>query len=217
MIFISRPLAPDSPLRDWATTHGYPLHDQSLIRFAALPFTVPATADWWFYYSSRAVRFGGLPSKGTKLGALGSSTAAALQERTGRVDFCGSGQPEQVATDFLAVARGQSVFFPRARQSHRTVQTALADRITVLDAVCYDNRPSPPAAAIDAAVYIFTSPLNVAAYLDHYALRSGAGVVAIGPSTAATLKRRGVPCTYPDRPTEAALLSLVAQLAVGRL
>ena len=215
MIFISRSLSADSPLRAWASQQGYSLHEQSLISFAAVPFAAPASADWWFYYSSRAVRFAGVPPGGVRLAALGDRTAAALRERAGRVDFCGVGQPEQVARQFAEVAGGQRVFFPRARASRRSVQHALRDRITALDAVCYDNRPAPPAAPIEARVYIFTSPLNVAAYLAHFPLAVDAGVLAMGPSTAAALTARGIPCTHPDQPTEAALLPLVSRIISG--
>ena len=217
VLFISRSLGPESVLRRWAGQRQWVLQDRSLIRFAALPFTPPTGTDWWFYYSSRAVHFAGLPPPGVRIAALGSSTAAAALTRCGRVDFSGGGQPQRVAEDFLAVAAGQRVFFPRARQSRRTVQSALVNRLTALDAVCYDNRPAPPPAPIEAAVYIFTSPLNVAAYLDHHALSPGARVLAFGPSTAAALRGRGVSCTYPNQPSEAALLPLLDELYPPRL
>jgi uroporphyrinogen-III synthase len=210
MIFVTRSLAPDSPLRSWAAEHNHQVQAQSLIRFAALPFTAPAMADWWFYYSSRAVRFAGLPPPGVRLAALGRSTAAAVKERSGRVDFHGDGQPEQVALDFLKVADGQAVFFPRARQSRLTVQSALSEHITVLDAVCYDNQPAPPAAEIPAEVYIFTSPLNVAAYLDHFSLPPNVRVLAMGPSTAGELARRGIASEWPPVAGEAGLVKLLA-------
>jgi uroporphyrinogen-III synthase len=89
------------------------------------------------------------------------------------------------------------------------VQTALRDHITVLDAICYDNQAVPPDAAIEAEVYIFTSPLNVAAYLDHWPLTPGARVIAIGPSTGAALAQRGVASEWPGVASEAALLPLL--------
>ncbi|NJB84880.1 uroporphyrinogen-III synthase [Lewinella marina] len=211
MIFISRELKPDSPLRNWAEQSGAAIHAQSLLRFSAVAFTPPAAADWWFFYSARAVRFaGGEVPSGVRVAAIGGSTATALLGRSLPVDFCGDGHPGRAAEDFLAVADGRRVFFPRARQSRLSVQTALADRLTVLDAVCYDNLPVPPAGPIDARTYIFTSPLNVAAYLDHYPLPAGARVVAIGPSTGSELARRGIDCRWPAEPSEEGLVQLLA-------
>ncbi|WP_157974294.1 uroporphyrinogen-III synthase [Lewinella sp. IMCC34183] len=213
MIFISRKLKGDSPLRQWTDSVGERLEARSLLAFAAVPFTAPADADWWFFYSSRAVTFAGEVPDGTKLAAIGGGTAATLLTAGRRVDFCGDGHPERVAEDFLAVAEGRRVFFPRARQSRLSVQSALTDRLTVLDAVCYDNRPAPPREPIEARTYIFTSPLNVAAYLDHFALSPGARVLAIGPSTGGELERRGIPCTWPAESSEAGLVELLERPA----
>ena len=209
VLFISRKLSADSPLRSWAYRNACGLIDRSLITFAALDFTAPAEADWWFFYSRRAVRFAGPVTPGAKIAAIGPATAAALLESGVGVDFCGDGHPRRAAADFLAVAEGQRVFFPRARQSRLSVQTALTDRVTVLDAVCYDNRPVPPSAPIPASIYVFTSPLNVAAYLDRWPLEPGARLLAIGPSTGAALRERGLEVSWPEEPSEASLVRLL--------
>lgn len=212
-IFITRNLKPESPLRAWAAETGNVVTGRSLLRFAAVPFVPPVNADWWFFYSARAVEFGltgvgELPAT-TRLAAIGQGTARALRAATGRVDFCGQGDPAQVGEAFAEVAAGQRVFFPRARQSRLSVQTALADRVTVLDAVCYDNVAVPATRLIVADVFIFTSPLNVGAYLDHQVLPEGARVLAIGPSTGAALAARGVGCVWPEVASEGGLLGLL--------
>ncbi|WP_420460741.1 uroporphyrinogen-III synthase [Neolewinella sp.] len=209
MIFISRRLAPASPLRQWAASRGETIHAQSLLTFAAVPFDPPTDAHWWFFYSPRAVQFAGTVPSDVRTAAIGSSTAEKLYATIQRVDLCGNGNPEQVAEDFLAVAHGDRVFFPRARQSRLSIQTALINRIEVLDAVCYDNRPVPPAAPILANTYIFTSPLNVAAYLDHHPLPEGARVLAMGPSTGGELARRGVGSVWPAVAGEVGLVGLL--------
>ncbi len=211
MLFVSRELRLDSPLRRWAAARGEEVIAQSLLTFAPVGFTAPTQVDWWFYYSSRAVEFAGAPPENVRLAAIGGSTAAVVLRRTGRVDFCGNGHPEKTAEDFLSVGEGQRVFFPRARQSRLSVQTALVERVEVVDTICYDNRPAPPAGAILADTYIFTSPLNVAAYLDHWPLLVGARVLAIGPSTGKELLRRGVACVWPGEPSEAGLVSLLLE------
>lgn len=214
MIFVSRTLGPASPLRRWAAARGWALRAESLLRFAPVAYDSPAGAEWWFCYSPRAAEFAlgqHRPPPTVRLAALGAGTARRLTELLDRpVDFCGHGQPPAVAAEFLKVAHGRAVFFPRARQSRLTVQTLLANHLRVLDAVCYDNVAAPPAGPIVADCYVFTSPLNVAAYLDHYALAPGARVLAIGPSTGAALRRRGVGCAWPAVPGEEALVDLLS-------
>ena len=221
MIFISRNL-PDnsaaSPLRAYARRVGIPLHSQSLLRFTPVAFSPPARADWWFFYSSRAVEFAlsqHRPPANIRLAALGRGTAGAMGELKARVDFCGAGQPERVAAEFAKVCGGQQVFFPRAQQSRLSVQALLTGHCTVLDAVCYDNVANPPAEPIAATVYVFTSPLNVAAYLDHFELAAGARVVALGPSTGAALRERGVGCVWPQRPTEEGVVRILEEFTAA--
>ncbi|SEQ96458.1 uroporphyrinogen-III synthase [Neolewinella agarilytica] len=212
-VFISRSLSAQSPLAAWAEAGGHNLLAHSLIDFRPVPFSPPGQADWWFFYSSRAVEFAllqGIPA--VKLAAMGPGTAKTLQKLAGRVDFVGAGKPEEVAEAFGERARGQQVFFPRARQSRKTVQTLLDDQIRVLDDICYNNIAVPQQTPILAEVYIFTSPLNVSAYVDHQALTAGAGVIAIGPSTAAALTVRGVNCLVAASPDEEAVVSVLRAL-----
>ncbi|WP_173021555.1 uroporphyrinogen-III synthase [Lewinella sp. W8] len=211
-LFISRDLAADSPLRPWAAAKGVELHARSLLSFTGKPFAAPE-ADWWFFYSSRAVQFSihalaGLAGR-PRLAALGAGTARALEEAGLRPDFVGRGQPAAVAAQFRRVAGGLTVFFPRAEQSRKTVQTLLQDDVRVLDAVCYANAAVPPPAPIEADIYVFTSPLNVAAYCDHFTLPEGALVVAIGPSTGSALRDRKIGYSVAEDPTEEALVGLL--------
>jgi uroporphyrinogen-III synthase len=214
-IFITRQLNNPGPLQLWADEHGYTLTGQSLIRFEEVPFRAPV-ADWWFFYSPRAVIYGlagadEAANPPPRLAALGPGTAEQLLNMVGRVDFTGSGKPEEVAAAFAKVAGGQRVFFPRARQSRLTVQTLITDRVTVLDAVCYNNVAEPVSEPINADVMIFTSPLNVAAYLDHQPLGARTRVLAIGNSTAGALRQRGIHCEVAAEPTEAALVEVLGE------
>lgn len=211
-IFISRTLEPDSPLLNWANSTGNEVINQSFLTFKPVPFTSPTDADWWFFYSPRAVEFALLtvtPLPETRLAAMGQGTADKLLKSTGRVDFIGDGNPERTAKAFLSVAAEQSVFFPRAQQSRLSVQTMLKDRVRVLDAVCYDNVPAPASAPIKADVFIFTSPLNVAAFVDHQPLPASARVIAIGPSTGAALRERGIDGSWPEEASEEAIVRML--------
>ncbi len=222
-VFISRQLPPDSPLLHWAQRTGHEVEGRSLIKFSKVAFVPPAAeeADWWYFYSPRAVEFAagsipmlkpGLPA--VKIAAMGPGTARAMREAACRLepDFVGAGSPEEVAAAFADIGTGQTVFFPRARQSRQTVQRLLQHHITVLDAVCYDNVAVPASDSITADVFVFTSPLNVAAYLDHQELSTGAQTVAIGPSTGAALAERGITYLMTEAPGETSLVKLLEEL-----
>ena len=208
-IFITRdydPGVPPGTLQKWCAESDNELIAKSLLRFDFVPFVPRFRADWWFFYSPRAVEFAAfLLPNGTRIAAMGLGTTAALAPR--KVDFTGEGSPAAVAEQFAALAAGQRVFFPRARQSRRSVEKMLGKRILAENAVCYDNQAVPPRDPISADVYVFTSPLNVAAYLDHHKLPDGARTVALGPSTAGALVQRGREGVVLERPTEQALVS----------
>lgn len=211
-VFVTRNLKADSPLRHWAATSGNSITGRSLLTLQEVPFKVPDQADWWFFYSSKAAEFclfsATIPN-GVRLAAIGEGTAKTVRELTGRIDFVGQGSPNQVAEQFKKVAQGNRVFFPHAKNSLLTIQKLLADHITVLDAVCYDNKPVPVETPIEADVIIFTSPLNVAAYLDHQDLTDTTQVLAIGGSTADALYKRGYAAAFPSSPSEDGLVELL--------
>ncbi|MFT5999802.1 MAG: uroporphyrinogen-III synthase [Neolewinella sp.] len=221
VIFISRNLREESLLRKWAAETGWEVIGRSLISFAPVefePLGVEET-DWWFFYSPRAVEFAAnaLVSgkcqhrSDVKLAAMGPGTAQALRGHQGAFepDFVGEGSPAEVAKAFGKMAEGETVFFPRARQSRLTVQTILQEIITVQDAVCYDNVAVPVAEPVAAEVYVFTSPLNVAAYLGHQALPADARVIALGPSTGTALAQHGVKYEVTEQPGEAWVVALM--------
>ena len=214
-VFITRTPDPAGPLARWATANGHRLTGRSYLRFAPVPFVPPDQADWWFFYSPRAVEFAllpGPPAARVRLAAMGEGTAAALRAAGHTPAFVGAGTPAEVARRFLTLAAGQRVFFPRARQSRLSVQQRLTDAVTVYDAVCYDNVMTPAPRPVVADVMVFTSPLNVAAYCDHQPLPADVHLLAIGPSTGRALTERGLAAAWPPQPTEAALVTLLTGL-----
>lgn len=212
IVFISRKLKPDSPLLAWSIKSGNLIFGYSFLRFTPIAFDAPTTADWWFFYSAQAVKHGLAfcrPPDNVCLAALGEGTAQALRELAGRVDFVGHGAPGQVAKQFVDIAGGLTVFFPRAENSKLTIQKILSGKINALDAVCYSNEPVPADKGIKADIMIFTSPLNVAAYLDYQTIPAATEVIAIGGSTASALYQRGYVTSFPNHPSEEALVGLL--------
>ena len=215
-VFITRALAPNSLLLSWAAARNITVLHKSLLRFEPVRFRVPPRAEVWFFYSSRAVEFSinGLEQveRMPKLAAMGAGTAAALEQRGFPVDFVGQGDPWEVARQFAEFVTSGTVFFPRARQSRRSVQRMLPDSVRVVDAICYDNVAVSEPAAVIADVYIFTSPLNVQAYLQAHTLPEEVQVVAIGPSTGEALKARGLTYLEASEPSEAGLRTVLEEL-----
>lgn len=214
-VFVTRELREDSPLRQWAMKSGNLIAGHSFLRFSEVRFNAPENAQWWFFYSPKAVKFSllsGAPPTGVCLAALGEGTARALREKLGRVDFVGVGAPRKVAEQFRSIAKGQRVFFPHAKHSRLTIQRLLANDLIVEDAVCYDNQTVCPKKRIKTDLFVFTSPLNVAAYLDKYSLPEKTRILAIGGSTAEALYQRGYLATYPKVPTEEAMVELLEEM-----
>ena len=215
-VFITRDLTPDSPLLAWAAARRITIFHRSLLQFEPVRFRVPPRADVWFFYSSRAVEFSinGLDKvdRMPKLAAMGAGTAAALEKIGFPVDFVGQGDPWEVARQFGEFVTGGAVFFPRARQSRRSVQRLLPEGVRVIDAICYDNVAVADPPAVVADVYVFTSPLNVEAYLGAHELPAGARVVAIGPSTGAALRAKGVVYAEAAEPSESGLRAVLEEM-----
>ncbi|NJC25366.1 uroporphyrinogen-III synthase [Neolewinella antarctica] len=215
-VFVTRELQLNSPLTKWARTPGRSVISHSLLRFTPVRFTPPSHAKVWFFYSPRAVEFSvdGLAglSKRPKLAAIGPGTAAALDAHGFQADFVGTGDPVEVATQFIEAVPATTVFFPRATQSRRSVQRMLPDNYTVLDAICYDNVVIDRVPPVRADVFIFTSPLNVEAYLREHAIAENTLLLAIGPSTAKALIAHRLAHHVADEPTEVALVRLLTNL-----
>ncbi|MEM9527214.1 MAG: hypothetical protein AAGA31_11430, partial [Bacteroidota bacterium] len=77
-LFLSRSLSSMSALSAWAEERELEVIARSLLSFSSVPFVAPNDADWWFFYSSRAVEFSVASlqelAATPKLAAMGSST-----------------------------------------------------------------------------------------------------------------------------------------------
>ncbi len=179
---------------------------------------MPAT-DWVFFYSGKAVKyfFAGLKRNDqeladeVKLAALGPGTAAKLAELGYEAGFVGTGNPEEVAEQFLAVAKGDRVLFPRAAHSRMSIQMLLANTVDALDLIVYQNEMLDNFSIPKVNYLVFTSPMNAKAYFRRYAW-AGEGVVAIGETTAAALKELvDTKIFIANQPSEESLAEAIIQ------
>lgn len=200
---------------------GHQVTGQSLVDFQAVTFHECPQVDWVFFSSPRAVHFflEGLKNDATtlpedvRLAALGEGTARALEEEGQEVSFTGNGDPVVTAGQFLTVAEGLRVLFPRARISKRSVQETLKGHLQVFEVVVYDNVPSGDVPAEDFDILVFTSPLNAQAFFAVKGQQAGQRVVAIGKTTAWALAALGIEgVAVAARPSEEELASSVLRL-----
>jgi uroporphyrinogen-III synthase len=223
-IFISRELSSDSLFYSVLPTEKVQLFGESLIAFEQVKLEAIPEVDWCFFSSRNAVKFFieglkaaklSLPSS-IQLGTLGEGTSKALKGLGYVADFAGNGDPETVGQAFGIVASGKRVLFPRAAQSRESIQKSLANTVTILDLVVYDNVPLRDFEIPQVDILVFTSPLNAQAYFARYALLEGQKVVAIGRTTAQAIADLGISnvITAPT-PTEEVLAEICkSQLAI---
>lgn len=215
-VFISRKTGQNSVFSQILSAQGWQVEGFPLIELTPLPFDLPPTTDWVFFSSQNAVRFffsrfiaQKWPIPLTRWGALGPATATALQQWIPEPDFIGNGQPDAVARMLAPLTSRQTVLFPEARLSRRSLQQLLANEIQAVDWFVYDNRPidEPPLLMHDCLV--FTSPMNVSAYFTRHPLYPAQRVVAIGATTGAVLSEWGIPGIIATLPDEASLAAAV--------
>ena len=149
-------------------------------------------ADLVILTSSRAfdVLWPGGPIPVTPIAMLTPAGAARVEERGGRVAHVGTGNLSDFTAYLIRKAAGKRVAYPHGEGVDPRIIVSLADAAGELVAVAvYGWIPLAPALdPADAAV--FESPLAVEGWVQTRDF-SGMVVSAIGPATAAALRRHG--------------------------
>ena len=211
-VFISRDVVETSPVLTTCQENGIELHATSLMEFTSKKINFRASEyDWLFFYSQKGVAFF-LPQVNdiatVKVAALGPSTARQLRLKGVAIDYEGSGKPREVASSFLALAKGQRVGFVQAVQSRKSVQLLTEGQLQDEDMVVYDNQMKRDVVVPTCDVYCFTSPLNVKAFFasNTSIVISAVIFVAIGETTANALRVEGVDeVEIVDEPSEVSI------------
>lgn len=192
--------------------------DSSLLQFKTIHFEALPDSDWIFFYSQKGVfhffdQADRMDIVGRKIAAFGPKTAHALNDFDLSANFIGTGYADQTAPAFLLIASGETIIFPRARTSRKSMQKSLGNKIRAIDLVVYDNIPKVEVQIPPCDILIFTSPLNAKTYFQHYQKQDRQKVIAIGKTTATTIKELGIEeVLIPDQPNEEALLKLVEEI-----
>lgn len=217
-VFISRELSESSYFRKALEKRNIEVEDRSLIRtvpvITKLDNFILKNADWIFFSSKNAVEYffqlnPTLPKK-VKFGVMGSGSEDMLRRKGYFVEYTGDGvDPADVAAEFAKLANGQTVVFPSAESSLRSIQQALSSDTKIIDLPVYETILEDDVEKSGAEIMVFTSPSNVEAYFADNLLDPDQKVIAIGVSTGKKLEEVGVNYTLPYSPDETGLAEAV--------
>ncbi|MCP4122337.1 MAG: hydroxymethylbilane synthase [Bacteroidetes bacterium] len=219
-VFISRKSDESDYFTRTLNTHGFKLKGAPLIAFRPMEFNVDLEEfDWLFFTSKNGVRYFFESLKeiplGLRIGTINSGTAGIVRKYGHVVDFCGKGGSlGQIAAAFDATT-GNKVLFARAETSNRSIQKALSGK-TITDVIVYHNYMVSDIEERKEDILVFTSPMNADNYFSRYTPSAAQSVVAIGNSTASTIRKYGVDCRVSYDPTAWSLTDVAFGLAAER-
>jgi hydroxymethylbilane synthase len=218
-VFISREVSDQSYFRRALAKHNIHIDARSLIRTVPVitkldPFILKRV-NWLFFSSKNAVEYffqlGPQLPKGVKFGVMGAGSEEMLRRKGYFANYTGVGNDSaDVAAEFAQlVTEGDTVMFPGAKESLRSVQQGLSANVKIIDLPIYETVLEDNVEASGAEVLVFTSPSNVDAYFVDNLLDPYQKVIAIGKSTGKKFEEMGVKYTLPFSPDEVGLAEAV--------
>lgn len=218
-IFISRELSSNSIFKIKLKPEDFEIWDESLLEFELVPFKKIPAVDWIFFYSQKGVKFffnhiqknNISLSEKIQFAGLGEKTATVIEQFT-KCHFVGTGNADTTAPDFLRIAKGKKVLFPRAKNSQRSVQQLIDHQTITKDLIIYKNFPKEDFDIPRMDYLFFMSPLNAKAFFRKYNIEKGQKVFAIGKTTAKALTSLGIKnVIFPKKPSEEELVNLLLE------
>ncbi|EFK59462.1 hydroxymethylbilane synthase [Sphingobacterium spiritivorum] len=219
-IFISRDIDENTYFARAMAKHNIQLDARSLIRIYPIinkldPFILKHV-DWVFFASRNGIdHFFSLDPqlrKHTRIGVVGRGSEEALRKYDRVADFSGDDfgiHTDEIGLEFAKIANGQTVLFPRAKDSLETIQKAMSADTKIIDMPVYETVLDENVASTTAEVLIFTSPSNVEAYFIDNLIEPGQQIISIGKSTGAKIAEMGLPYVTPYSPDEIGLTEAV--------
>jgi hydroxymethylbilane synthase len=217
-VFITRELSAQSYFRKSLAKHNIYIDARSLIRtvpvFTKLDSFIFRHVDWIFFSSKNSVEYlfqlDPVLPKVVKFGVMGAGSEEMLRRKGHFTDYVGeSGDTAEVADGFAELVKGQTVLFPGAEGSLKSIQKGLSPDTKVIDLPVYETVLVDQVEASSADVLVFTSPSNVDAYFAENLLDPYQKVVAIGKSTGKKFDEMGVKYALPYSPDEVGLAEAV--------
>jgi len=217
-VFITRELSEQSYFLRALEKHSINIEARSLIRtvptFTKLDSFIFRHVDWIFFSSKNAVEYffqlGPTLPKDVKFGVMGAGSEEMLRRKGYFTNYVGeTGDTAEVAEEFAEMVKGQTVLFPGAESSLRSIQKGLSPDTKVIDLPVYQTVLVEEVEPSSADVLVFTSPSNVDAYFADNLLDPYQKVVAIGKSTGKKFDEMGVKYILPYSPDEVGLAEAV--------
>ena len=197
-IFISRPIQEVGKTLQKFVSSGGELISESLVSFESVSFDKNLACEVIFFSSIRAAEcyFSQVPSIPIELqyACAGQETAEKLKNQFQiSCDFIAAngGNPKESAQIFKSWLGQRHVLFPKSEQSLNSYSSVLPiDQRTeiIVYKTCSISKSIQP-----CELYIFSSPSNAKAFLEHNQLPNEANCLAWGASTSAFLASRGIP------------------------
>ncbi|MEL6123243.1 MAG: uroporphyrinogen-III synthase [Bacteroidota bacterium] len=212
-VFVSRKLKPEGALFTYfnLVDSNVSYDDWSMLDFSPVPFDYPNTS-WIFFYSQQGVRYfyhgqKMILAERYRVACFAERTAALVKSFGITVDFVGSGDAKEVATNINDKLTHELVTFIHGRASLRSVQHLLTPDFP--ECIVYDQRmiDRPLTAVYDIA--IITSPMNARSFWKNGG--KAHNYIAIGPTTASEIQNRKFNCVIAKQPSEKSLVQAVKQ------
>ncbi len=197
-IFISRPITEVGKTLQEFASNGGELISESLVNFEPISFDKNIVCEVIFFSSIRAAAFyfNQEPTIPIKLqyACAGQETAEKLKNQFQiSCDFiaANAGNPNESAQIFKSWIGQRHVLFPKSEQSLNTYSSVIPinqkTEIVVYRTTSISKSISP------CDLYIFSSPSNAKAFLEHNQLPNEANCLAWGSSTTAFLTSQDIP------------------------
>jgi uroporphyrinogen-III synthase len=198
--------------------HGLEVLRVPLLRTVPLAVSLEPLRDcpWWLISSVASVEaLLALNADFTahRFGAVGRATASAIRANGGQVELIApEGNAASLAEQFLKLERRQhrmAVGLPLGDRALSTIHDKLTRAGVPTRALCvYSSQINPwPTDAPQPDVIVLASPTAVNGLPEIIAAR--ASLIALGPTTAASIRARGWTCQEARKPSVEALLGLI--------
>lgn len=214
LVFISKKLSSNSIFRE-LEKYDVVITDEPLIKFTQIPFSYTPQSKWIFFSSKTAIDYFFAQSpevaQDTLYGVIGKHSAAHLASFGKTADFIGEGVDiAQIAKHFREVLKDDSVLFPQAMDSMRSIQKYISFSNTAFNLYTYKTSLRDDFEIPYSNILIFTSPSNVNAYLAKYKVDEQQRIIAMGSATRFRLAEHGIKnVSIPDTFGEEGLLRLL--------
>jgi uroporphyrinogen-III synthase len=192
-LYITKELENVTQLKQFCAFQNIELHATSQLSFEAAPFTITHPFEVVFFSSVRAGRF----FLRSYDGPLSSLQFACIGEETAQkfnIEFAfvgkEAGNPEKVAEKFKNWLGEKRLLIPHSSLSQKTIASIIPS--AQCESICVYNTLLSPQSIPECEVYVFTSPSNLAAFLQKNQVPEAAKVIAWGNTTEKALRNSKV-------------------------